>query len=97
MAPHHDEESRGMRRGSEAEDIEHGREKGGEASARKTGSASNFATYLKGIGFPVNKQNLLRHVEHNGAPDEIKRDVQNMPERDYSSVADIMKGFGQVK
>jgi hypothetical protein len=28
----------------------------------------NFERYLRGIDFPIGKQELLRRLEHNGAP-----------------------------
>lgn len=52
---------------------------------------------MKGIRFPVSKQGPLRHVEEQGAPDEVRRDIQNMPDQEFGSVVDVMKAFGEEK
>lgn len=74
-----------------------GREAGGEAAARTPGSAANLATYLKGIDLPCSKDDLLRHAEQNGAPDEVRRTLENLPGQRFETMPDIMKAFGQEK
>jgi catechol 2,3-dioxygenase-like lactoylglutathione lyase family enzyme len=32
-----------------------------------------------------------------GAPDEVRRDIQNMPDQEFGSVVDVMKAFGAEK
>lgn len=84
-------------RGNDNRGHSEGREAGGEASARTPGSAANLATYLKGIDLPCSKDDLLRHAEQNGAPDEVRSTIQNMPDQQFETMPDVMKAFGEVK
>ncbi len=84
-------------RRDEEQDRSSGMENLAEKSARTPGSASNLATYMKGIDMPCSKNDLLRHAEQNGAPDEVRRYLANMPDRQYRSMADVMVEFGKEK
>jgi len=59
-------------------------------------SPSNVAHHLKGIHFPARKRDLLRQAEDNDAGPDILDMIENMPEMDYESMADIMKACGEA-
>jgi hypothetical protein len=52
----------------------------------------NFERYLQGIDFPIGKQELLRKLEHNGAPAVVLDQVgKRLPEGQYRSPQDLIK------
>jgi uncharacterized protein DUF2795 len=53
---------------------------------------ANFEQYLRGIDFPIDKQELLRRLEHNGAPGAVVNQVgKRLPEGEYRSPQDLIK------
>lgn len=60
-------------------------------------SPSNIAHYLKGIDFPATKQDLVSYAEDNNAPDEVLDVLEDMPDQEYTSMADLMQGVAQVE
>ena len=66
--------------------------------ARGVGGASlgNVMQSLSGINFPCQKENLIEHAEQNGAKNEMLELLRHMPEGTYSSMADVMKGYGKA-
>lgn len=61
------------------------------------GSAANVTHALHNIDFPCGKQELVKQAEKNKAERDILDILRSMPEQQYSNMADVMKGFGQVK
>ena len=52
----------------------------------------NFERYLQGIDFLIGKQELLRKLEHNGAPAVVLDQVgKRLPEGQYRSPQDLIK------
>lgn len=71
-------------------------ERGGQEALRTPGSASNLAVHFKGVDFPATKQELLRHCEQTGAPEEVRKMVQGLPENQrFGSMADVMAAWGR--
>ena len=60
------------------------------------GSPANVAQYLSGIDFPCQKDDLIEHAEQNGAEDEVLEMLRNLPEGEYHTMADVMKGYGRA-
>lgn len=58
-------------------------------------SPANVTHFLKGIDFPAKRDDLLRHAKRNHAEQEVLDEIQAMPEQEYGSMADVMKGFGK--
>jgi hypothetical protein len=53
---------------------------------------ANLERYLRGIDFPIGKQELLRRLEHNGAPSALVNQVgKRLPEGEYRSPQDLIK------
>ena len=54
----------------------------------------NVERYLRGIDFPIGKQELLRKLKHNGAPGVVVDQVaKRLPEGQYRSPQDLIKRF----
>jgi hypothetical protein len=60
-------------------------------------SPINIARHLSGIDFPASKKNLIEHANSNKAGDDVIERLQQMPDRKYESMADVMKGVGDAK
>jgi len=58
-------------------------------------SPANVATFLKGIAYPAGKQQLLDHAKQNGAEQAVLDKLEQLPDRQYENMADVMKGYGQ--
>ncbi len=72
-------------------------QRGGERSAQTPGSASNIAEQLRGVNFPCNKQELMRHAQQGNASQEVRTMLNSLPERTYNSMADVMAAWGQER
>lgn len=60
-------------------------------------SPANVTHHLKGIQFPASKQELSKQAKANDAPDAVLKTVEAMPDEKYQTVADVMKGYGEVE
>lgn len=60
-------------------------------------SPANIAHSLKGIDFPARKQELVEHARRNQAETAVMEILRQMPEQEYHTMADVMKGVGQVE
>jgi len=58
-------------------------------------SPSNISHYLKGIDFPATKDQLLEHAQENDAEQDVLDKIESMPDEEYQSMADVMKGYGE--
>jgi hypothetical protein len=76
-----------------------GSRSGSQTSASASGrtSAADLAQGLKGADFPMNRQGLAKQAQQNGASDEILQAIKQMPDRNFQSMADVEKAFGQSR
>lgn len=52
----------------------------------------NFERYLRGIDFPIGKQELLRRLKENGAPGVVVDQAgKRLPEGQYRNPQDLIK------
>lgn len=58
-------------------------------------SPANVTKHLKGIDFPANKKDLVKHAQQLKADKEVIDEIQQMEDREYGSMADVMKAFGK--
>ena len=58
-------------------------------------SPANVTKHLKGIDFPVKKQELIKHAQQAKADQDVMNELQSIEDREYGSMADVMKGFGK--
>lgn len=65
-----------------------------EQSVHTSSPTRDLAHNLEGIDFPANKQKLVEYARNKGAGDEIIRQIEAMPDEEYTSMADVFKGFG---
>jgi hypothetical protein len=63
-------------------------------ATRGTGaSPANVTKHLKGIDFPAQKQDLVKHAQHLHAEKVVIDEIKKMPEQEYTNMADVMKSF----
>jgi len=48
------------------------------------------------VEFPARKQDLMRQARENGAEPAVLEVIEAMPEGEYASMADVMKGYGEA-
>jgi len=58
-------------------------------------STATIAQALSGIDFPANKNDLIEHAKRNNADSEVIQTLNEMPDEQYTSMADVFKGVGQ--
>ncbi|HWN66309.1 MAG TPA: DUF2795 domain-containing protein [Haliangium sp.] len=67
-----------------------------KSTARKKPSPIEVGKHLKGIKFPVNKQDLIEHARQTEAPRELLSVLERIPDREFRNAADVTKGVGEV-
>ena len=68
----------------------------GEPSIRHL-SAADMQVYLKGIDYPVGRQDLIAHARKNDAPESVITTLEMFSDRTYQSAADVGTEFGKVR
>lgn len=60
---------------------------------------ANIMKHLKGLDFPANKSKLLSYAKRGEGPDtdDVLDILQQIPDKNYSSPADVMKEVGNVE
>ena len=58
-------------------------------------SPTNITKHLRGVDFPANLQDLIQKARDNNADDEVIQVLEQMPDQEFQSMADVMAGFGQ--
>lgn len=77
-------------------DRSKGGERGGKA-ATETASAAGIAKALKGMDFPCDKSDLIEYAQANQAAGEVVEVLQEFPDRQYRTMADVQKAVGEVR
>lgn len=60
-------------------------------------SPSNILHHLKGIDFPAHKDDLVHKAEENDAGQDILDVIRHLPDMEYHSMADVLKGVGKAE
>ena len=60
---------------------------------------ANIMKHLKGIHFPVDKNGIVELAQRGLGPDtdQVMEVINKLPDRQYSSVAEIMKEIGRIE
>jgi len=48
---------------------------------------------LKNMNYPANKEDLIKHAKDRDASDKVMQDIENLPEKEYTSASDVSKEF----
>jgi hypothetical protein len=60
-------------------------------------SAVDISHNLKGIDFPADKTHLVDWARQHHANQDVINALQKMPEKEYETMADVERSFGQTK
>lgn len=52
--------------------------------------------YLKGTNYPVNKADLVKKAEQNGADERVRSVLQQLPDQKFDSPTDVSKAVGAL-
>lgn len=78
-----------------------GGKKGGRAAVTKGPSAVAISTILKGTDFPKDKGELVRIAEKNAAKNKVAenilRVIRQLPDKQYSSMAEVEHALGEIR
>lgn len=58
--------------------------------------SADLGRFLKGVEFPAKQTDLVERAKENGANQGVIEVLSKMAEREYESMADVMKAFGEV-
>ena len=59
-------------------------------------SPVSVQSYLKGMTYPAGKQEIIDCANDNDAPIDVVNLIEGIPEKTYSSPAEITKAIGQM-
>lgn len=52
--------------------------------------------FLKGMDYPARKEDILERAQGEGADERVTRVLEQLPDREYETPADVSKAIGQV-
>ena len=60
---------------------------------------ANVMRHTKGISFPVSKSDLISHAKKGPGPDtdQVIEVLEQLPDQEYSTPAEILKAIGKKK
>jgi len=59
-------------------------------------SVTEVTKSLKGVTFPADKDELLDYARESGAEEDVIEFMQEMPEEEFESMADVMGAFAGI-
>ncbi|MFW6295782.1 MAG: DUF2795 domain-containing protein [Halothece sp.] len=60
-------------------------------------SAVDISKTLGGTDFPASKQDLIKRAQDENTSDEVMNILNQMPDKQYGSMADVEREFGNIK
>jgi Protein of unknown function (DUF2795) len=53
--------------------------------------------FLGGLDYPASKQDLVKRAEQKGADEHVRSTLEQQPDGDYETPADVSKAIGKVE
>ena len=60
-------------------------------------SSFDLQHYLKGMSYPSRKDGLIQKAQENRAPLDVIDLLNNLPDREFHSAADVSKAAGELE
>lgn len=60
-------------------------------------SVGEIQSYLGGVDYPKNKQQLIDHARSQGAPQEVIDLLQKMEDKQFHDPTDVSQSIGKLK
>jgi hypothetical protein len=57
---------------------------------------ADIARRLRGVVFPATKEDLIRHARDNRAGEDVIRILEELEDREYARLADVMKSYSKA-
>ena len=52
--------------------------------------------FLSGIDYPTNKGALVEHAKSNGADEDVRQTLENLPMEEFNSPNDVSEAIGKM-
>ncbi|HLH62788.1 MAG TPA: DUF2795 domain-containing protein [Ktedonobacteraceae bacterium] len=52
--------------------------------------------YLKGVNYPVNKKDLIKQAEQNGADQKVLETLKQLPDQKFEGPSGVSKAIGDI-
>ncbi len=52
--------------------------------------------FLKGVDYPANKSDLLENAERQGADEDVRATLEQLPDVEYETPADVSQALGKI-
>jgi hypothetical protein len=52
--------------------------------------------FLKGMDYPARKEDIIQRAEDEGADQRVREVLEQLPDEEYGTPADVSKAIGQV-
>jgi hypothetical protein len=52
--------------------------------------------HLKGMNYPASREDIIQHAEEHGADEDLRSLLEELPEDEYETPADVNKAIGQI-
>jgi Protein of unknown function (DUF2795) len=52
--------------------------------------------FLGGMNYPANKDEIVKHAKSKGADEKIMQTLEQLPEENFETPADVSKAIGQI-
>ncbi|MDP9374906.1 MAG: DUF2795 domain-containing protein [Chloroflexota bacterium] len=53
--------------------------------------------FLKGMDYPASKEDLVKHAEKQGADENVRSALEQLPEEQYETPADVSQALGKIE
>jgi len=53
--------------------------------------------HLKGVDYPASKEDLIAHAKKQGADEDALSTLQQLPDEQYETPADVSKAVGEIE
>lgn len=53
--------------------------------------------HLKGVDYPASKEDLIKHAKQQGADEDAVAALEQIPEKEYETPADVSKAIGDTE
>ena len=53
--------------------------------------------HLKGVDYPASKEELLQHAQQQGADEKVREILEQLPDEEYETPAEVNKAVGEME
>lgn len=53
--------------------------------------------HLKGVDYPASKQDLIKHAQQQGADENIRSVLEQLPDEEFETPTDVSKAIGDIE